>query len=138
MNEREKRDLEKVIDQYQIDNTKKQELEKQLKSKNCFIKSKLVDLGRDSYETSKSKATITYQNRISMDDEKCIEILRENCKPKDLKAVIKTKEYVDYEVLESLIYNGEISAEKLEPAQTVKVVTTLTIKPLKKKENIDE
>lgn len=134
MEDREKRNLEKIIDQYQVDNTKKQELEKELKSKNSFIKAKLADLGEDLYETSRSKATITYQNRVSMDDEKCIEILRENCKPKDLKAVIKTKEYVDYEALESLIYNGVIAAEKLEPAQNVKVVTTLTVKPLKKKE----
>jgi hypothetical protein len=138
MEDREKRNLEKIIDQYQVDNTKKQELEKELKSKNSFIKAKLADLGEDLYETSKSKATITYQNRVSMDDEKVIEILKANCKAKDLKSVIKTKEYVDYEALESLIYNGGIAAEKLEEAQTTKVITTLTVKPLKKKEEEDD
>lgn len=138
MEDRERRNLEKIIDEYQVDNTKKQELEKELKSKNTFIKSKLSELGEDLYETSKSKATITYQNRVSMDDDKCIEILKANCKAKDLKAVIKTKEYVDYEALESLIYNGGIAAEKLEEAQTTKVITTLTVKPIKKKEEQDD
>lgn len=134
MEDREKRNLEKIIDQYQVDNTKKQELEKELKSKNSFIKAKLADLGEDLYETSKSKATITYQNRVSMDDEKVIEIIKENISAAKRNGVIKTKEYVDYDVLESLIYNGVIAAEKLEEAQTTKVITTLTVKPLKKKE----
>lgn len=134
MEDREKRDLEKIIDQYQVDNTKKQQLEKELKSKNSFIKAKLADLGEDLYETSKSKATITYQNRVSMDDEKVIEIIKENISAAKRNGVIKTKEYVDYDVLEGLIYNGVIAAEKLECAQTTKVIATLTVKPLKKKE----
>lgn len=133
MDDREKKNLEKVINEYQEENTKKQNLEKELKSKNSFIKSKLAELGEDVYETDKCKATISYQNRTSMDDDKCIEILRENCKKEDLKSVIKTKEYVDYEALESLIYNGGISADKLEPAQNINVVTSLKVSLLKKK-----
>ena len=133
MDDREKKNLEKVINEYQEENTKKQNLEKELKSKNSFIKSKLSELGEDVYETDKCKATISYQTRTSMDDDKCIEILKENCKKEDLKPVIKTKEYVDYEALESLIYNGGISADKLEPAQHINVVTTLKVSLLKKK-----
>ena len=133
MDDREKKNLEKVINEYQEENTKKQNLEKELKSKNSFIKSKLSELGEDVYETDKCKATISCQIRTSMDDDICIEILRENCKKEDLKPVIKTKEYVDYEALESLIYNGGISADKLEPAQNINVVTTLKVSLLKKK-----
>jgi len=135
---REQKNLKKVIDQYLVENTQKQLLEKELKSKNAFIKSKLGELDTDIFETESNKAVITYQNRTSMDDDKCIEILRENCKEKDLKSIIKTKEYVDYDALESFIYNGGIDAVKLEPAQIIKVVTTLTVKPLKKEKKEDD
>lgn len=138
MDTREKHDLERVIDQYFEEDQKKKSLEKELKNKNAFIKGKLAELGEDIYETNVAKATISYQHRTSMDDEKCIEILKENCKKKDLINVIKTKEYIDYEALESLIYNGGIAAEKLEPAQSETIVTTLKVIAVKKKESKDE
>lgn len=138
METREKHNLEKVIDQYFEEDQKKKSLEKELKNKNAFIKSKLAELGEDIYETSVAKATISYQHRNSMNDDKCIEILKENCKKEDLINVIKTKEYVDYEALESLIYNGGIAAEKLEPAQTETIITTLKVTAVKKKESKDE
>ncbi len=138
MDTREKHDLEKVIDQYFEEDQKKKSLEKELKNKNAFIKGKLAELGEDIYETNVAKATILYQHRTSMHDEKCIEILKENCKKKDLINVIKTKEYIDYEALESLIYNGGIAAEKLEPAQSETIVTTLKVIAVKKKESKDE
>lgn len=137
MTSREELNLQKIIDQYQVENTEKQRLEKELKSKNSFIKSKLAEWNKQVYETEKSKATITYQNRVSMNEEKVIEILKENCKKKDLTSVIKTKEYVDYDALESLIYNGGISADKLEPANTTTVITTLKVVP-RKEEKKDE
>lgn len=138
MDTREKRNLEQVINQYFEEDTKKKSLEKELKNKNTFIKSKLAELEQDNFETDIAKATISYQHRISMDDDKCIEILKENCKKKDLTNVIKTKEYIDYEALESLIYNGVIAAEKLEPAQQEKIITTLKVVALKKKESTNE
>lgn len=76
---REIKNLEKVIDQYQQENSKKTELEKELKAKNSFIKSKLAELGQDVYETENCKATITYQNRTSIDEEKAIEIFKRKC-----------------------------------------------------------
>lgn len=135
MTSREELNLQKIINQYLEQDTKKKELEKELKSKNAFIKNKLAEMEQDIYETDKSKAVITYQNRVSMDDNKVIEILKDNLTTENLKQVIKTKEYVDYESLESIIYNGTISADKLEPAQVIKTITTLKVTPLKKKED---
>ena len=126
--------LKRVINQYFEEDSKKKVLEKELKNKNAFIKSTLAEMGEDLYETDKCKATITYQNRVNMDEEKVIEIIKENIPSAKRKGVIKTKEHVDYEVLESLIYNGVIAAEKLEPAQSVNVITTLKVTALKKKE----
>lgn len=134
MSSRIENNLQQVINQYFEEDSKKKALEKELKSKNAFIKSALAEMGEDLYETDKCKATISYQNRVSMDEEKVIEIIKENISAARRKGVIKTKEYVDYEVLESLIYNGVIAAEKLEPAQSVNVITTLKVTALKKKE----
>lgn len=134
MSSRIENNLQQVINQYFEEDCKKKALEKELKSKNAFIKSTLSKMGEDLYETDKCKATISYQNRVSMDEEKVIEIIKENISAASRKGVIKTKEYVDYEVLESLIYNGVIAAEKLEPAQSVNVITTLKVTALKKKE----
>ena len=55
-------------------------------------------------------------------------------KKEDYQKVIKIKEYVDFEALESFIYNGGISADKLEPAQTVKTTISLYTKAIKKGE----
>lgn len=134
MSSRIENNLQQVINQYFEEDSKKKALEKELKSKNAFIKSTLAEMGEDLYETDKCKATISYQNRVSMDEEKVIEIIKENISAARRKGVIKTKEYVDYEVLESLIYNGVMAAEKLEPAQSVNVITTLKVTALKKKE----
>ena len=134
MSSRIENNLQQVINQYFEEDSKKKALEKELKSKNAFIKSTLAEMGEDLYETDKCKATISYQNRVSMDEEKVIEIIKENISAARRKGVIKTKEYVDYEVLESLIYNGVIAAEKLEPTQSVNVITTLKVTALKKKE----
>jgi hypothetical protein len=70
-----------------------------------------------------------------MDEDKVIEILKQNLNEYTQSLVIKTKEYVDYEVLEKLIYNGEINASKLEPAQTTKTTVTLKVTKLKREED---
>ena len=137
MDSREQRDLNKVIDDYRSENAQKTNLEKELKKKNAFIKQKLQELGATNYETDTSKATITFQHRTSMDEEICINVLKENCKKKDLKDIIKTKEYIDFDALESFIYNGGIAAEKLEIAQSETIITTLKVIE-KKKETKDE
>lgn len=137
MSSRIENNLQKIIDEYYEQDTEKKQLEKELKSKNLYIKSTLADLSQDVFETNKCKATISYQNRISMDEEKVIEIIKENISTAKRKGVIKTKEYVDYDVLESLIYNGVISADKLAPAQNINVITTLKVVELKKKEHND-
>lgn len=138
MSSRIENNLQKVINQYYEEDSKKKQLEKELKDKNAFIKSTLKELGEDLYETDKCKATLSYQNRVSMDEEKVIEIIKDNISAARRNGVIKTKEYVDYDVLETLIYNGVIAAEKLEPAQTINTITTLKVTLLKKKDKENE
>lgn len=132
MNSVQKVNFEKVIDKLAENKVAQKELETTIKNQATFVKSTLNELELEEYSTDKYRAYIQISNKVSMDEDKLIEILKANCKEKDLKDVIKTKQYIDFDALESFIYNGGIAAEKLEPAQTIKVIQSLYTKPVKK------
>ena len=132
MNKVEEKNLKKTIDSLAEEKTQKTKLENSIKSKGDFVKSKFKELKVDEYYGDNYRAYLQYSNKIDMDEDKVIEILKENCKKADLKDVIKTKEYVDFDALENLIYNGGIEAQKLEPAQSVKTTVSLYTKVIKK------
>lgn len=135
MNKVEETNLKKTIDSLAEEKAQKTKLENSIKSKGDFIKSKFKELEIDEYYGDNYRAYLQYSNKINMDEEKVIEILKENCKKADLKDVIKTKEYVDFDALENLIYNGGIEAQKLEPAQSVKTTVSLWTKVIKKEKD---
>ena len=112
------------------------ELDEQIKKDTKYIKEKLAERKITEFETDSCKAVITYQQRNSMDEEKLIEILKNYLSKTGQEKVIKTKEYVDYDELEKLIYNGVIPAEKLEPAQTTKTIAVLNVKQRKENKNV--
>lgn len=132
MNRVEENNLIKTIDDLARDKAEKTKLEGIIKKASDFVKKKFEELEINEYSTNDFRAYLQYSNKIDMDEDKIIEILKENCKKSDLKNVIKIKEYVDFDALESLIYNGGIPAEKLESAQTVKTTISLYTKPIKK------
>lgn len=132
MNKIEQYNLEATIDDLDLEKKEKTKLEGAIKKKSDFIKNKFKELDITEYLTEDTRAYLQYSNKIDMDEDKVIEILKENCNAEQLKNVIKTKEYVNFEALESLIYNNGIAAEKLEPAQTVKTTVSLYTKPIKK------
>lgn len=138
MNKVEENNLIKTIDDLAKDKAEKTKLEGSIKKASEFIKEKFKELQIEEYSTEDFRAYLQYSNKVDMDEDKVIEILKENCKEEYLKNVIKTKEYVDFEALESLIYNGRISAEKLEPAQNVKNIISLYTKAIKKEKQVDE
>lgn len=132
MNKVEENNLIKTIDDLAKDKAEKTKLEGAIKKASDFVKKKFNELEIEEYTTDNFRAYLQYSNKIDMDEDKIIQILKENCKKDDYEKVIKTKEYVDFEALESLIYNGGIPAEKLEPAQTTKTTISLYTKPVKK------
>lgn len=133
MEKREQENFEKVIERYAEEKQQMKLLEESTKEKNVFIKNKMQELDTDLYQTNKYKVSIQHSNRISMDEEKVISIIKENIPEDKRNGVIKTKEYIDFDILETLIYNGIIAAEKLEPAQIVKITDSLFVKPVKTK-----
>ena len=91
---------------------------------NKQIKETMNQLNKTEFETDNGLiAKITIQNRESFNEDKLI------AKLKELKgnAAIKTKEYVDMDELENLIYNGELDASELTSCKVSKEVITLKV-----------
>lgn len=55
------------------------------------------------------KATLSISKRVDVNEEKLIDVLKNN----GITDAIKTKEYVDMDTLESLIYNNKINLDVL-------------------------
>lgn len=132
MNKVEETNLKKTIDNLAEEKSQKTKLESSIKTKSEWVKNKFKELEVNEFYGDTYRAYLQYSNKIDMDEDKIIQILKENCKKEDYEKVIRTKEYVDFEALESLIYNNGIAAEKLEPAQIVKPTVSLYTKVIKK------
>lgn len=130
----EELNLIKTIDNLAKEKEQKSQLEGSIKKASDFIKQKFKELDIEEYSTDEFKAYIRRSNKIEMDEEQLIEILRQNLSTFGCDKVIKTKQYVDYDALETMIYQGVISADKLEPAQSVKTIISLYTKAVKKGE----
>ena len=60
--------------------------------------------------------------------EDLIEILRENLSEADFRSVVRTREYIDDDALEKLVYNGDLDITKLESCKVLgNEVTTLRV-----------
>lgn len=106
-------------DKQQLDNYKKSTDEY-----NKEIKKLMNELNKTEFETDNGLiAKINVQNRESFNEDKLIEKLKEL----DGTSAIKTKEYVDMDELEDLIYNGQIDASELTPCKVSKEVITLKV-----------
>lgn len=97
--------LDELITSYYENKTTQDNYKKICESQNKEIKS-LIGIG--THETEDYKATVFETSRVEFDEDKLITIL----KASNVKAV-KTKEYVDMDELENLIYHNEISADVL-------------------------
>lgn len=128
MENKEERLLNSTIECFYQD---KQQLDKYKKSTeeyNKEIKELMSKIDKTEFETDNGlKAKISLQKKESFNEEKLIQKL------KDLNGftAIKTKEYVDMDELENLIYNGHIDAGQLTSCKQVKEVKVLKVTKIK-------
>lgn len=89
-----------------------------------------------SYESGGYKATKSVQHRESMNEDKLLDVLK-NVYPDALSVgIIKTREYVDMDALESAVYKGIISNDilmEIDKCREIKEVITLRISKVKEK-----
>lgn len=127
-----KLDINKIIDSYKESKDKENALKKANTEMGNSIKSYFQTAGLNRVDTDKYTATVTTSTSESLNEELAIEIIKENLGGAMLNTVIKTKEYIDEDALEKLVYNSDFDITKLAKAKITK--TTSTLRVVKKKE----
>ena len=102
------------------------------------IKTIVKSLGVKTYRAEDYEITYTEAERVSIKEDKLLIRLKEIVANKDLKefeGLIKTKEYVDMDVLENLLYHNkfdEAEISSISSCQEIKNIPTLKVKKVKK------
>ena len=122
-----KPDLSKIIDAYKESKDEENRLHK-VNAETCKnIKSYMQMLGVDKADGSEYTANLSVTQKESLNDDLAIEILKANLDEETIRTVIKSKEYIDEDALEKLVYAGLFDITKLAKAKIVKKVSTLRI-----------
>lgn len=122
-----KPDLSKIIDAYKESKDEENRLHK-INDETCKnIKSYMQMLGVDKADGSEYTANLSITQKESLNNDLAIEILKSNLDEDTIKTVIKSKEYIDEDALEKLVYAGLFDITKLAKAKIVKNVSTLRI-----------
>ena len=132
MSRRDGFDLSKTIDEYKESKDKENSLKKINNELSENIKSYMHEHNMTTADTDNYTATLSRKDSESLNEDLAIEIIKENLGGALLASVIKTKEYIDEDALEKLVYNGDFDVNKLAKAKSVK--PTFTLRVTKKKE----
>lgn len=124
--------LEELIPQYAANKNELDSYTKICKAENEQIKTALEELGESEYSAGGYTVKKIVAVKESMNEAKLIEVLRAN----GIDTAIKTKEYVDMNVLEAYLYNNEPSADlarQLESCRTTTETVQLRLSKTKAK-----
>ena len=125
--------LDTLIPQYAENKNILDDYKKLCDTENKQIKEMMEE---GSYEAGGYKATKSVQVRESMNEDKLLDVLKQYAIGYDENKLIKTKEYVDMDVLESMLYKGMIDKEvlmQIDKCRETKEVVTLRISKVKEK-----
>lgn len=89
-----------------------------------------------SYEAGGYKATKSVTVRETMNEDKLLDILKQNYAVNQKLGIIKTKEYIDMDALENAIYKRQVTQEMLmeiDKCRETKEVVTLRVSKVKEK-----
>lgn len=97
------------------------------------IKSEMTDRNLSEYTVGDVRASISITQKEDFNELQAIEILRKNLTPEQFRKVVKTREYIDDDAFEALVYNHEVDAAILNPCRIPKEPTvTLRLGKVKK------
>lgn len=97
------------------------------------IKEGLQNRNETEFIAGDIRAYITVTENSEVNELQAIEILRKELTPEQFAKVVKTREYIDDDEMEKLVYTHEVDAEILAPAVTPKAPTvTLRLGKVKK------
>lgn len=124
--------LEELIPQYAANKNELDSYTKICKEENEQIKTALVELGENEYSAGVYTVKRIVAVKETMNEAKLLEVLKQN----GLDMAIKTKEYVDMNVLEAYLYNNmpsEDLARQLESCRTTTETVQLRLSKTKAK-----
>lgn len=128
LTEEQKLQLDLLSDQYAEASDEYTSADAKKKAINMIIKQAMSDFGITKYVSGSGVSlSVTTKQNVSFDEDKLLEL----CKQMNIPNLVKTKEYVDMDVLEGLLYNRVISAESIASAKVVKP-DTVTLRCTKK------
>lgn len=108
-------DFAKVVDNYKEVKDEEKVIKSKVKELNDQLKDKMLSDGITSLDgTSGICVTLSTTTKEKLNEERAIEILKNELDTAQLKKVVKTKEYIDDDELEKLVYNGKFDMSKLE------------------------
>ncbi len=100
-------ELDELIVRYALNKSELDSYTKICKSENEQIKAKLEEIGENEYSAGGYTVKRIVATKESMNEALLLEVLKQN----GIEDAIKTKEYVDMNVLEAYLYNNEPSAD---------------------------
>lgn len=125
--------LEAVILNYQDAKKEEGAIKKVVTDLGGTIKRELQNRDVTEFIVGDVRASITITPNQDVNELQAIEILRKNLTPEQFSKVVKTREYIDDDEFEKLVYSHEVEADILIPAVTPKAPTvTLRLGKVKK------
>lgn len=122
-----------VVLNYKDAKAKETDVKKVVKNLGDLIKSELQNRNLTEFIAGDVRASITITPNQNVNELQAIEILRSSLTPEQFSKVVKTREYIDDDEFEKLVYAHEVDAEILMPAVTPKAPTvTLRLGKVKK------
>ena len=125
--------LDELVQQYAGTKQQADTYKKLADAENAQIKAIMTDLALQHYEAGSYKVTCSVQDKSTMNEGSMLALAHEF---DVLSGCIKTKEYFDFDVLEKLIYDGEVPKsilERIAEAKEEKFVTVLRLTKVKEK-----
>lgn len=129
--------LEELVLSYGAHNAEAKDLKKVCDAENAQIKEIMVSDGLTEFTSGIYTAKYSVSKQESLNEEKALEILKKDWMNRNLGRdihkdcpYIKTKEYIDMDALETVLYKGDIPQEtlvELDGCRIVKEIPKLTI-----------
>lgn len=125
--------LDLLIDSYKSNKDQEAALHKESVAIGDQIKDIMSKNNLDEFSTNNWTAKVSVTQKEDFNEDKAIDILKENLSDEDLKYVVRTREYIDDDALEKLVYAGMFDIANLQSCRTPgKSVVTLRISKKKK------
>lgn len=125
-------ELENLIPAYALNKSELDSYKKLCDDENSRIKELMFQLELNEAEAGGYIAKRIVQKRENINEDKLLEIAHKY----NLTDIIKTKEYIDYDVLENALYNNMVppdAVSAMNNAKTIKEIVTLRVTAVKEK-----